>query len=181
MSIVCLDTQVIRWGVMREPSKTPDAAMLVEKAIFFIDWLDQQRSEVILPAFVIGELLVTVPEREHPRILNQLNEDWMIVDYDLRAAQQFAIMRYNQALKPIMDEIKQGNPYATRKQMIVDAMIIATAIVHGAEKIYSHDEGFVKMASSYLPAENFLDISVQKHFLDVVPNNDNTDSSSNDA
>lgn len=169
MSIVCLDTQIIRWGVMKEKSLTPQANELIAKASYFIDWLDKQGTEVVLPAFIVGELLVTVPEREHPRVLNQLSEDWMIVDYDLRAAQQFAVMRYNQALKPIMDDIRSRNPYATRKQLVADVMIIATAIVHGAEKIYSHDNDFIKMASGHILAENFLNLSVQTNFFDNIP------------
>jgi predicted nucleic acid-binding protein len=168
MSIVCLDTQIIRWGVMKQASKNPQADELVTKASFFIDWLDRRKDEVVLPAFIVGELLVTVPERDHAQTLNQLSEDWMIVDYDLRAAQQFAVMRYNQALKPIMDDIRMNNPYATKKQLIADVMIIATAIVHGAEKIYSHDNDFIKLASGYILAENFLEIPVQSNFFDKV-------------
>lgn len=172
MNVVCLDTQILQWGVMKKESKTQNSQKLIDRATYFIDWLDQQSVSIILPSFVVGELLVTVPEREHPRVLNLLDEDWMIVDYDLRAAQQFAVMRYNQALKQIMNDIRQGNPYATRRQLIADIMIIATAIVNGASKIYSHDSDFINLASGYIIAENFMDMEIQSNFLDQIPDDD---------
>lgn len=168
MSVVCLDTQVIRWGVMKEESKTPQGTLLISRAIHLIELLEQQKASVILPSIVVGELLVTVPERDHPAVLDRLNEDWLIVDYDLRAAQLFAKIRKDQVINQIMDEIRQGNPYATRRQLSADIMIVATAIAHGAEKIYSHDKDFLKLAAPHIDAIDFMSIPVQTSFLESI-------------
>jgi succinate dehydrogenase hydrophobic anchor subunit len=165
MALVCLDTQIIQWGAMRTVSDSGSQPMIA-RAYDFILWLTQQNTTVILPSLIVGELLVPIPPEEHNRVLAQLSSDWMIVDFDLKAALLFAQMRYDKAIKQVMDDIRKHDPYATRKQLIADVMIIATAITHSAEKIYSHNDNFLSLAKGYVVAENFLNIAVQQSFLE---------------
>lgn len=164
MSLVCLDTQIIQWGVMKRASDS-QSQQFISRASDFIVWLDKQKVDIILPSLIVGELLVPIAPHDHAQVLAKLSTDWMIVDYDIRAARLFAEMRYDSAIKQIMDDIRNRNPFATRKQLIADVLIIATAIVNGAEKIYSHNHDFLALAKRYVSAENFLDVQIQTSFL----------------
>ncbi len=168
MSIFCLDTQIIRWGLFNQESQTHNAFELVDKARKFIRWLDEKNIEVIVPSIIIGELLSIFPAQEHAKSLQLFSSEWMVVDYDVRAARQYANMRYDHSIKQMMADIKASNPYATRKQLTADLMIIATAKVHGAEKIYSHDKDFLKLAAGYVAIEDFEKTTFQTDFFDKV-------------
>ncbi len=161
MPIICLDTQLIQWGVLQHAGKATQN--YVAAATGFIRWLDQQRVDIIIPSIIVGELLAPVPRSEHNQILSRLSQDWLIVDYDLRAARLFAEMRYDTDIKRLIDDIRRGDPYATRKHLVADIMIIATARAHNAERIYSHDGNFLKLCSSYILAENFLNVPFQRN------------------
>ncbi|MHB8625858.1 MAG: hypothetical protein ACYDBJ_05625 [Aggregatilineales bacterium] len=56
--------------------------------------MDEQGFDLIVPSLVVGELLVPIPPEQHGAIIKQVQENWMIVDYDLKAAAEFAKLRH---------------------------------------------------------------------------------------
>jgi predicted nucleic acid-binding protein len=158
MSVVCLDTQILFWGIRQVAAR--GAENLVPKAKDFLYWLEAHKIDVIVPAIVVGEMLVPIPAKEHNEVLAKFQDNWMIVDYDLKAASLFAQIRYEQNTQRLMKEIRR-NPHATRRELVADAMIIATAIAHGADKIYTHDNNLISLARDYIVAENFENVPIQ--------------------
>lgn len=152
MTIVCIDTQVLYWAVVqRAPNGRDD---LVRMSIDFMEWIQKQKADVIIPTIVVGEMLVPIPEDEHIKVMTTFNRDWMIVEYDLRSAREFARLRQNQLIKERFKDIREIHPDVTRKELVADAMIIATAIAHGAEVIYSHNRDLRSLAEGFIRAEN---------------------------
>lgn len=160
MKIVCIDTQILSFGLVKTPPKGNEH--LVDAAVNFLNWVDEQGFTVILPTIVIGELLIPIPNELHVEILRQLTKDWRIVEFDLASAQQFAIMRRQHIIKNKLHHMTDPNkPGATRAALKADVMIIATAIASNANLIYSHNDDMLKLCEGFIDAKNFLDENVQ--------------------
>jgi predicted nucleic acid-binding protein len=162
MSLVCLDSQIIQWGLFKRYPQSSKAVTLITQATAFIEWLEKGRHEVILPSIVLGEILSPVPRELHVEIMSQISREWMIANYDSRAAKIFAGMRYDADHKQIIKDIQAKDPCATRKQLNADGMIIATAIANNVNKLYSYDSALIRMArAAQLDAEDFMTINLQ--------------------
>ena len=164
MAIVCVDTHILVWSILEQGT---DDGQLLEHAAGFMLWLEERDSKVIIPTIVLGEMLVAVPDEDRPAVLAQFNKDWMIVDYDLRAASIFAQMRRDHIRNKRFKDLRKLNPDVTRKELGADVMIIATARSYGADIIYSHDQNLLALAEGWIPAADFLDVSVQLKLLEA--------------
>ena len=159
MAIVCIDTQILYWAIRKvEPPNNPE---LVPQASDFIRWIDEQNYQVILPTIVLGEILVATPNEEHISLLTTLRRDWRIVDFDIPSAQKFAELRRDHIIKNRIKNLRDPNQYATRAALKADVMIIATCIVHGATRIYTYDNNFIKMAEGFIEAKKFTEENYQ--------------------
>lgn len=151
MTIVCVDTQVLFWAI--EGRGTNDQHLLKE-ARDFVNWIIEIASHIIIPSIVVGELLVPIEDTHIVKTLNRIKKDWIVVDYDVRAAMKFAQMRRNHAFEKRRLELRQLE-LATRRELVADAMIIATAIVNDADIIYTYDEPMCKLADGWIDAKDF--------------------------
>ena len=165
MSVVCVDTQIIYWAITGKASR--GAEELTKPARDFMKWLDAQRHHIIIPSIVVGEMLVPIPDDEVGEVLARFNQDWMIVDYDLRAARVFSRMRRDFIANKRFDDIRQLSPDTTRKELNADSMIIATAISNGADIIYSHNKDLRSVAEGWIKARDFLEEDFQLSLIDV--------------
>ncbi len=117
MSTICLDTQIIYWGLV---GRAPSA----------------QQQHLI----------------EHAFFLEQISQAWMLADYNAQAARWFArIRRATQTQKHIRALQQQG---ASRKELVADVMIIATALAHHADVLYSHDNRLRHLAAKWLETQS---------------------------
>ena len=159
MTVVCLDTHIVQWGVLKRASN-PDQQHLVDRSTALIKLIEKNKDRVILPAIVVGELLVPIPPEEQGEVLMRLREDWMIVDYDGLAALQFAQMRHGRPTVEALRELQKTNPSATRNELIADTMIAATALVHKATKIYTNDRRFKNSSGNYIKIKLLDDLEL---------------------
>lgn len=104
---------------------------------------------------VLGEMLIPIPDDEQAIVLAQFKKDWMIVDFDTKAALTYAQMRRSHIIQKRFKDLRHLHPDVTKKELVADAMIIVTAIAHGAEKIYSHNEDFWPLQKDLLSPRTF--------------------------
>ena len=105
--------------------------------------IDSASGAIIIPTPVLAEVLVRV-EDAAPEILERLNKSarFRIADFDQRAAIELAAMT-REAMRRTDKFDGSQSPWQKVK---LDRQIIAIARVHGAEAIYSDDEGIAKFA-----------------------------------
>lgn len=159
MPIICLDTQILYWGIVKKAAR--GAENLIVPAGQFLKWIETQQYDIIIPTIVLGEMLIPIPDDEQGKVLAQFKQDWMLVDFDTKAALIYAQMRRNHITQKRFKDLRHLHPDVTKKELVADAMIIATAIAHGAEKIYSHNEDFLALAEGFIDADNFLGVPFQ--------------------
>lgn len=149
MTVVCLDTQIVQWGVLRRASDQGQQH-LVDRSTALLELIEKNNDSVILPSIVVGELLVPVPLEEQGEVLKRLRNEWIVVDYDSFAALQFARMRHGRPTAETLKELQKTDPSATRNELIADTMIAATALAHRATRVYTNDRRFRNSAGNYI-------------------------------
>lgn len=149
MTVVCLDTNIIVFGALSR-GRNPEGQNFIEMSRALLRDIEKKRHEVLLPTVSVGELLVPIPEQLHSGELEKLGQKWRVVDYDVMAAAQFARMRHAKLTNRALRELRGGDPSATKNQQIADVMLAATAIVNGAETLYTTDERVVNLVSDFI-------------------------------
>lgn len=96
MTAICIDTQILYWAIIGRGKKVHP---FIQEARDFTNWIIQQDMQVMIPAIVAGEIFVSVETQNIPKAMAQFQQDWLVVDYDLRAAMLFAKMRQDHAFK----------------------------------------------------------------------------------
>ncbi|MBK8022058.1 MAG: PIN domain-containing protein [Chloroflexi bacterium] len=165
MRIVCLDTQVLYWGIIGRASRGQDE-LIPRARDFLIGLTADENTHVIIPSIVVGELLAFVPEAEQSNVLARLQQDWLIVDFDARAALVFGQMRSNRFVQEQFKTLRLDGPDLNRRALIADCLIVATAIAHEAEVLYSDDRALLRLAEGWISAKRFEDEPYQMRLLD---------------
>ncbi len=163
MDVVCIDTQILSWAIVKKPpNSNPN---LVHIATDFMQWVQDQNFTVIVPTIIVSELLIPVPIEDHPRLLQLLSANYRIVPFDLPSARKMAEMRQafiiQNRLRVLLDP---NRPDATKAALKADVMIIATALAHGAQALYSHNTDMRNMAKDYITAFSLDDVPFQRSF-----------------
>lgn len=148
--ICCIDANVYIWGV----KKQGDIDM-IERAQHLFKWMDDNKHQVMLPTIVLAEILAPEPLEKHPVIMEVVTKNFIVADFDLRASSRYAILFMNkiEALKKIAAENDIDN-----QKMKVDHLIVATALVGGANCIYSHDRGLKTFGQRHIDVKDLPDL-----------------------
>lgn len=156
---VGLDTSAALWALN---DKEEDAEHeLVIRARAFVK--ESQDAKVILrlPAVVVGELMVKVPEGDRPEYLSKLATIFAIDAYDNGAALHAAEIqaRWNARKK----EKPDPNPVPGRRQCIkADVMILGTAIEHKYDALFVADGDFDVLSDNKMVIERLAEFVPSK-------------------
>lgn len=133
MRIVCLDTNILIYGVQQPSTLNPQFAADAEALLL---QLTNEPAIILIPSIVLAEFLVGLEPETRQRAGQILPARFSIAPYDARAAQKYA-------------EIWQGGRIEGRPRsaIVADKMIVATAIVHNADCVHSNDGDFRKIAT----------------------------------
>lgn len=158
MSLVCLDTNILVWGIKKTAS--PGQEHMVQWAVNFLEWLDENKKKIIIPVPIVSELLVPIPDHEHEKFLALLNEKFRVVPVDVvaavKTAQIWSSKKDNEELKRYRDENR-----ISRESMKFDFQIASVAITRKAECIYSHDPHIKKFVGDLISVREMPDIGKQ--------------------
>ncbi|MFZ2955916.1 MAG: PIN domain-containing protein [Candidatus Ozemobacteraceae bacterium] len=145
--IVVLDTQIMIWGVKGQATDGQEKMICRAKA--YLQYLGKIKAKIMLPSVVVGEMLVSIPIDKHPAVSELLRKRFIIVPYDLQAANVYARLYQNRIKKKEQD--KKAN--ISRREIVADFMIVASAIARGATKIISHDKHLKNFAKGFIEVE----------------------------
>lgn len=147
--IYCVDSNIIVWGIKKQA--TDGQEEMIARAEKFFSRIDEYQDYVIIPTIVLAEVLAPEPTIIRAKYLEILNKTFVIAPFDARAALKYAEMMSGrlEEVKTISNDI--GIP---RQKMKADHMVIATAIVNGANCIYSTDTGLKAFANGYIDVKD---------------------------
>ncbi|MCU0341972.1 MAG: PIN domain-containing protein [Spirosomaceae bacterium] len=158
MAIVCLDSQILIWGIKEEATKGQED--MIPRAQSFLKWLDENDKKVIIPAPIITEILMPVPRENYEKLLSVLHAKFRVVPFDEIAAIKCAEIWHSKAddelLKEYRKTFKIGKP-----QMRYAFQIAAIALTRQVECIYSHDPHLKTFAGNLVSVRQIPPLSTQ--------------------
>lgn len=160
--LVCIDSHVVVWGIKKQSANGQEP--MIPKTINFLEYLDDQNIEILLPSPCMVEVLSVVPPEKYPRFFALINKRFRIGSLDTIASQKCAEMIYDKYQNdPEFIEARKSNIYPRRK-MKYDFLISAISIVNNAKCIYSNDSDIRKFASNYIDVREIPNINKQIGF-----------------
>lgn len=153
VSSVCLDTNVLIWGIKRQAEQGQEH--MIERASRFIHHLDKRGVRCTVPSVVIAELLMPLPVSEHRSFVALVSENFIVPSFNTITASFFAKVWQN----------KKGQIQIPRQEMKFDAMVVATALSVGATCIYSNDPHIVSIAQGHIDCKDIPAVPEQERFL----------------
>lgn len=153
MKRVCLDNNILIWGVRRKASAGQEAQ--INRAAALFQELDEAGARIIVPAPVLGEFLTYAPEHRHAEITASLQRHFQLTPFDAHAAGIAAkIWRALAENNPNWkDELKAEVDGLTHARIKYDIQILATAISRNVDVLYTHDEGLMSIAAGRIQVQ----------------------------
>ncbi|MBN4058970.1 type II toxin-antitoxin system VapC family toxin [bacterium AH-315-J04] len=134
--IVAVDTNILVWGIRLEGDEDK-----VKRAKWLFQDFDDSNAQVVIPSIALAEYLVPYDSHVHSDVVGPLAKRFIIAPFDVKCASLGARL-FKEGLK----RRKIGTPY-DRKIIKSDALVVATAYVHGARTFYSDDARCRKLAA----------------------------------
>ena len=157
MAIVCVDTNVLIWGVKQEC--TPGQEDLLERAKHLLKQCQAAKDRVIVPAIVIGELLANLPLDTHEVFLRAIRDSSLVVvPYDLNTARLNAKIWQEQ--RP-WEKLKEAG--LSKQAVKTDVLIVATALAQRCNVLYTQDRGVYNLANFYTDCRYVSDVDLPAH------------------
>jgi len=165
MSVVCLDTHIVIWGIKKQASAGQESLIL--QAENFLKWLDLNKKKIIIPVPVISELLVPIPDSEHEKFLEIIHSKFRVIPFDevaaVKQAQIFNLKNDDTAIR----EYRTAHNI-TRERLKIDYQIASIALVRGAECIYSHDPHLKRFVDDLIAVKEMPNLGSQTE-LSFIP------------
>jgi predicted nucleic acid-binding protein len=153
MATVCLDTQILIWGLKRQAS--PGQEDMIDLATRFLSHLTRQKRTCIVPAVVVSELLLPLPLSEHNAFVADIARRFTVPPFDTLTATYLARVWQS----------KRGQVEIPRPEIKFDSLIVATALAAGANCIYSHDPHVKLIAAGHLDCRGMDEEPMQSSFV----------------
>lgn len=161
MSLICLDSHILIWGIKGECK--PGEERMIAQAKKFLQWLDEEKKNIIIPSIVISELLLPVPVDEHSKLLNLIQKKFIVSSFDSLAAQAFVRIWQEKKKDGSVERLKRDYKL-TRSHLKVDCLIVAIAFANKVDCIYSHDEDMQKFAEGFVSVKPMQTFPIQRSF-----------------
>ncbi len=162
MKLVCIDNHALIWGI-REVFDEGQEEMVPRTKAFF-EWCKSNKTMIMVPSIVVGELLTAIEPKDHLMVINLLENGFDVPPYDAKAAALFAKLWREKKNSGVLLEIRE-ELQATRQELKADCMIVATAITRNAEVIYSHDRKLKRFANGNIEVREIPKLQVQENLL----------------
>lgn len=156
--MICLDTMVLIWGVQGAAQRRQEH--MIELTRRFLRALRNEQTTLMIPAPALAEYLQGFPQAKRQAQLAHLEEFFYLPAFDSASAYLAAGLSRQGSVR---EAYRAGNRQAVK----TDVQIIATAIVHGAQRILTHDVGdFRRIAGSRIQVTDVPNVHEQLGLLD---------------
>lgn len=167
--LFALDNHILIWGIKGFAEE--DQQDKIPQAKEFLKRCKEDNIILMIPSIVAGEFLTATEPEHHAAVARMLSDMCWIPPYDLASSIQFARLWREKKQNGVIDNISK-NLGATRQEIKADGMIVATAIRHNADAIYSYDGKLKSFANGNILVEHMPRYATQATFGEHYPNAD---------
>lgn len=143
--LACIDSNILSLVIqVRNRSQQPE---LVMRARRLFSELSSKNATILLPALVVAEFVSGLSNQKYQQVIEVLAErSFRIIPFDYDAIGHFHQIN---ATLPLV-----GATAKERRPMKLDRLIVASAVSARADIFYSNDEDCLKMAQTFMTAED---------------------------
>ena len=134
---------------------------MINRTRAFLKDLSEKGKQIMIPSPVVLESLLTLSEKEMLKQQAILQSRFFVPSFDLPASVEAANLLNN---REVIQKLRDGG--ARREHLKIDAQIASIAIVHGAEKIISHDKYLKSIVQNKISVEEVPLVSEQLNLID---------------
>ena len=134
---------------------------MINRTRAFLKDLSEKGKQIMIPSPVVLESLLTLSEKEMLKQQVILQSRFFVPSFDLPASVEAANLLNN---REVIQKLRDGG--ARREHLKIDAQIASIAIVHGAEKIISHDKYLKSIVQNKISVEEVPLVSEQLNLID---------------
>lgn len=165
MKKVCLDTNILVWGVKETANAGQEKN--IPRAKFLFEYFDAKKITVIVPSLVLGELMGNVTDDdEREKIFDYISKNFQVVMHDTVASIEFAKMRVSLDAKNIKQYANTNS--IPKCRMINDYNICSVAVADGCDAIFTHNlKDFEKFIDGKMPIYDIEHSDVLKAQFDA--------------
>ena len=114
--ICCIDAHIFIWGLKKECD--PGDEHLRERAIHLFKFIDDNKYFVMIPTVVLGEVLAVEPLENYAVILEKIEKNFIIADFDQRASIKYAQLFMNK-----IDELKKAQDLLMKRKSLINVFV----------------------------------------------------------
>ena len=145
-----IDTNILIWAIRGEATQGKETQVL--KSQNLIEWLNDNSIRIMTSSICLGEFLTGVDVSKHTALTNAIKRSFMLYTYDDACALKAAWL-WKKRKEDIKTLRSQSTENGHRAKIINDVMIVATALVHGADMIYTNDTDINTIAGNLIKVE----------------------------
>jgi predicted nucleic acid-binding protein len=160
---VFIDTNILIWAVRGDASNGQEG--LITKAQNLIEQLSSHESRLMTSTICLGEFLVGVDSTKHAGLANIVKRSFMLYTYDDACAVKAAWL-WRKRNAEIIKLREQSQEPGHRAKIKNDVMIVATALVHGADVLYTNDTDIQTIAGDLIEVRLLSDYEEQANRQD---------------
>ena len=160
---ILIDSNIVIWGIKKQC--TPGQENMIISAERFFDNAQENKIDILIPTPVVAEILSPEPKEKHADILKTINRYYIVVDFDIGVAQKTAELLMNRSLE-ITSYLEENK--VIRDKMKFDHAILASALIYGANCIYSHDKDIKIIAQDAIPVLKLSNQVQSKKIKDLI-------------
>lgn len=144
MNLVCLDTNIVIWGIRKVAAVGQEEMMTRASNLFKL--FEADKTVIIVPSIVVAEILSGLEPKFHQPFMTAIQSRFMMPSFDSHAAMLYAQVwqAYKNHQSPSIE------PPRPREGLKADSFIIAIALANKASCIYSHDKHLKTMATGFI-------------------------------
>ncbi len=132
-AVVSIDTDALTYAHCYKDDDNADDKLLGLKVRHYLKSASQKNTQVVLPIVVLSEYLCRYDQIEYDRIIAELDQDFILGEFNYLAAKELAIMRRN---KQLLKESRQKTNQP-KNSIKYDQFIAAISIAAGATQIHT--------------------------------------------
>lgn len=145
--IVCVDTNVMIWGILQN-AKTTDDKNMSEKVQSFLDKGFKEKKIFAISIITFAEFMVKIPPEKKDNYIKIISENFIILPFSedaaLKAAEIFFLHYHTM----------KGTHYSgTRPVLRQDIQILASILAANANVLITEDKIFQKLSAKYITTQ----------------------------
>ena len=142
--LLCIDTNVMIWGILQNGKNDVEKRM-IEKAACFFESGFQDNKTFAISVITFSELMMGIPPEERDPYIDLISRNFVLIPFSENAALKAADIFREQRLKV------KSSYHGVRGILRPDIQILASAVVFGNVKLITEDVAFSKLAEQYIP------------------------------